>query len=207
MKLYTTSTSLSGRRVAIFLAEKGLCFDEDIEKIEIDLSGGENLGPSFKAMNPYGRVPVLELGSGTHIAETVAISRYIENMQSEPPLFGVDAMSQAMVEMWNRRAELSLLLPVTQAFRNISGFFKDREKVLPTWGHLSAEMARSTVPLFDDRLGESQFLAGDYFSIADITLVATLDFARAVKQDLPYDLPNLDRWYQEVSSRPSCQDP
>ena len=199
MKLYTTSASPNGRRVNVFLAEKGI----EVPKQEVDLRGGENLSDEFRGMNPFGRVPVLELDDGSFLTESVAISRYFEGVQSEPVLFGTTTFEQATVEMWNRRAELNFMLPVAQAFRNISGFFKDRETVVPDWGQVQEEVARQTLALFDARLGESEFLAGDRFTIADITLGVALDFGRTTGRELPYDLPNVSRWHALVASRPS----
>jgi glutathione S-transferase len=104
--------------------------------------------------------------------------------------------------MWNRRAELNLMIPVAQAFRNLTGIFKDREKLSAQWGEISAEVARDTVHVFDDQLASSPYIAGDAFSVADITLALTLTFARAVGQDL-LQLPHLVRWHEKVSSRDS----
>jgi glutathione S-transferase len=145
MKLHTTSSSPNGRRVAIFLAEKGI----EVPLVEVDLRGAENLSNAFRARNPFGRVPVLELDDGTHIAESVAISRYFECTQPNPPLFGSTALEQANVEMWNRRAELNFLMPVAQAFRNITGIFRDREPVVPEWGKVAERAAADALPLFD----------------------------------------------------------
>lgn len=201
MKLYTTSASPNGRRTNIAIAEKGI----EIEKQEIDLAGAENLSDDFKTKNPFGRVPVLELDDGTCIAESIAITRYFDRMYPQPPLFGSTDLEQAMVEMWNRRVELNLLIPVAQAFRNLSGFFRDREKISQEWGEISAEIAQVITPLFDEQLGKSEFIAGDHFSVADISLLCTLDFARSTRQELPYDLPNLSRWHSQISARPSTK--
>ena len=201
MKLYTTSASPNGRRVNIFLAEKGVAID----KQEVDLQGGENLSDDFRTRNPFGRVPVLELDDGTCIAESVAISRYIESQHPEPVLFGNSALEQAIIDMWNRRVDMNLLIPVAQAFRNLTGFFKDREEVSKEWGAISAEVARQVTPIFDEQLGKSEYIAGNNFSVADISLLCTLDFAKATRQELPFDAPNLSRWHARVSARPSCQ--
>lgn len=201
MKLYTTSASPNGRRLNIFIAEKGM----EIEKQEVDLAGAENLSEDFKAKNPFGRVPVLELDDGKCIAESVAISRYLESLTPEPVLFGRTGLEQAVIDMWNRRVDLNLLVPVAQAFRNLTGYFKDREQVSKEWGAIAADVARQVTPIFDQQLAKTQYLAGDDFSVADISLLCTLDFAKATKQGLPFDMPNLSRWYKLVSERPSAQ--
>ncbi len=201
MKLYTTSQSPNGRRLNIFIAEKGM----EIDKQEIDLGKGENLSDEFKARNPFGRVPVLELDDGTALAESVAISRYLESLQPDPVLFGTTGIERANIDMWNRRVDLNLLIPVAQAFRNLTGFFKDREEISKEWGEISARVAQKAVPIFDRQLAGTEYIAGDTFSVADISLLCTLDFAKATRQELPFDLPNLARWQKLVSERPSCQ--
>jgi len=201
MKLFTTSASPNGRRVNIAVAEKGL----EIEKQEIDLAGAENLSDEFRARNPFGRVPVLQLDDGTYLSESVAITLYLDSLHPHPPLFGSNGLEQAQVEMWGRRVELNLLVPVAQAFRNLSGMFKDREKISKEWGQISAEVAQDAVPLFDEQLAKTKFIAGNYFSVVDISLLCTLDFAKATGQELPFDLPNISRWHRLVSERPSAK--
>lgn len=200
MHLYTTSASPNGQRVAVAMKEKGI----DIPITEIDLRGAENLTDEFKARNPIGRVPVLETDSGLFISESVAITRYLESLEPEPNLFGITGEEQALIEMWNRRVELNLLMPVAQAFRNTSGFFKDREKISAEWGEISAEIARDTVPVFDAQLENNEFIAGDKFSVADISLALTLSFAKTTGQDL-IQLPNITAYHERISNRPSFQ--
>jgi glutathione S-transferase len=183
----------------MFLAEKGI----DVPTVEVDLEKRENTVAEFVARNPLGRVPVLELDDGTHLTESVAISRYFESMQPEPALFGRDPLEQARIEMWNRRAELNVLMPVAQAFRCLTPIFATFEKVVPEWGPVAEEQARDAMPIFEAQLADHQFLAGDTFSIADITFAITLSFARSTGRNLPYDLPNLSRWYAAVRTRPS----
>lgn len=198
MHLYTMSASPNGRRVAVVMKEKGI----EIPTTEIDLRGGENLGVEFKAKNPVARVPVLETNTGAFIAETVAISRYLESLVPQPNLFGQSGEEQAIIEMWNRRAEISLMIPVAQAFRNLTGVFKDREKISKEWGEISAEVARNAMPMFETQLEQTEYLAGDQFSIADITLALTLTFAKAVGQDL-FQTPAVITWHEKVSARAS----
>lgn len=199
MKLHE-APSPNARRVHIFLAEKGL---PALESVPVDIRGGENLSDEFLARNPFGRVPVLELDDGTCLAESVAICRYLEGIHPEPVLFGSGPLEQATVEMWNRRAELNFLTPAAQAFRNLSGFFKDREVVCPEWGGISRDTAAAALATFDRILGASPFLAGATFSIADITFGVALDFAQMVKLELPFDLPNLSRYRDALQERAS----
>lgn len=198
MKLYE-SPSPNARRVHVFMAEKGI----DCERVSVDIRAGENLGEDYKAKNPAGRVPMLVLDDGTCIGESVAICRYLEALHPEPNLFGSEPVEVALVEMWQRRAELNFMMNVAMAFRNITGFFKDRETPVKEFGEVSAELAKEFVPMFDDQLGKTRFLAGDRFSIADITFAVAWGFSEQIKVvELP-PAPNVQRWLQEVNERPS----
>ena len=198
MKLYE-SPSPNARRVQVVMAEKGI----DCERVQVDLRGGENISAEYLAKNPAGRVPVLELDDGTFISESVAISRYLEALHPEPNLFGNDALETALIEMWYRRAEINFMAEVAGAFRNITGFFKDRETCVKEWGEVCAEKAGKALGMFDDQLGNSQYLAGDRFTVADVTLCIAIDFARQVQVVPLPDLANINRWHGEVSARPS----
>ena len=198
MKLYE-SPSPNARRVHIFMAEKGI----ECERIVVDIRAAENLSAEYLAKNPGGRVPLLELEDGTFIGESVAICRYLESLQPESPLFGESGIEAAKVEMWQRRAELNFLLEVAGAFRNITGFFKDRETCVAEWGQVCAERAPKMLSMFDEQLSQTAYLAGDTFSIADITLAVALDFARMVKVVALPELPNIERWYGQISARSS----
>ena len=198
MKLYE-SPSPNARRVHIFMAEKGI----ECERIAVDIRAAENLSAEYLAKNPGGRVPLLELEDGTFIGESVAICRYLESLQPESPLFGESGIEAAKVEMWQRRAELNFLLEVAGAFRNITGFFKDRETCVAEWGQVCAERAPKMLSMFDEQLSQTAYLAGDTFSVADITLAVALDFARMVKVVALPELPNIERWYGQISARSS----
>ena len=198
MKLHE-SPSPNARRVHIFMAEKGF----DCERVTVDIRGGENLTDAYLAKNPGGRVPLLELDDGTCIAESVAICRYLEGLHAEPNLFGITPVQQAQIEMWQRRAEMNFMAEVAGAFRNITGFFKDRETCVKEWGEVCAEKAPKALTMFDNQLANTEYLAGDAFSIADITLGVAIDFARQVKVVQLPELANLGRWQAQVSARPS----
>jgi glutathione S-transferase len=198
MKLHEAPTP-NARRVHVFMAEKGV----ECERVSVDIRGAENIGEEFLAKNPGGRVPVLELDDGTFIGESIAICRYLEGLHPEPNLFGDTPLRSAQIEMWQRRVELNLLMEVAGAFRNITGFFKDRETCVKEWGEVCAAKAPKALTMFNDQLAGNAFLAGDQFSVADITLAITLDFARQVKVvELP-EMEHIARWYGEVSARPS----
>ena len=197
------SESPNARRVHIFMAEKGI----DIPRVPVDIRAGENLKPEYLAKNPMGRVPVLELDDGSFLSESVAICRYLEGLHPDPNLFGNDPHEAAVIEMWNRRAEINFGLNAAGAFRNISGFFKDRETCVPEWGQVCAEEAKSKLGVFEERLGESEYLAGDRFTIADISFGVFYGFAELVeklaKVDFERGRPNLTRWFARLNERPS----
>lgn len=198
MKLHE-APSPNARRVQIFMAEKGI----DYERVRVDIRAGDNLSPEYRAKNPAGRVPVLELDDGTFLAESVAICRYLEALHPEPNLFGAPGLEQATVEMWGRRAEFNFAQNVAGAFRNITGIFKDRETTVEAWGQVCAEVASQALKMFDERLAKSAYLAGDRFSIADISLGVAVDFAEAVKVIPLHELEHIARWRAQLASRPS----
>ncbi len=198
MKLYE-SPSPNARRVQVFMAEKGV----DCERVSVDIRGGESISADFLAKNPGGRVPVLELDDGTCIAETMAICRYLECLHPTPNLYGETPLEIATIEMWQRRVELLFIAEVAGAFRNITGFFKDRETCVEAWGHVCAAKAAKALEMFDAQLATSSYVAGERYTVADISLAVGLDFARMVKVvELP-TLANVERWYALVNERPS----
>ena len=127
MKLYDSSTAPNPRRVRIFLAEKGIALPTE----QVDIATRANLEPAFRAKNPFAQLPVLELDDGTCISESVAICRYFEETQPDPPLFGVGARERTLVEMWQRRVELEFTNRVFLCFQNTSDFFKGRIPQVP----------------------------------------------------------------------------
>ena len=201
MKLYE-APSPNARRVHIFMSELGI----ECERVAVDIRAAENLSAEFLAKNPGGRVPVLELDDGTFIGESVAICRYLESIAPStgaPKLFGDDGLAAAQIDMWQRRVEFNFLLELAGAFRNLTGVFKDRDTCVKEWGEVCAERAPKALDMFDAQLGKSEYLAGDHFSIADITLGISLDFASMVKVfELP-ELPNLTRWKTQMDARAS----
>ncbi len=201
MKLHENASAPNPRRVRIFLAEKGIT----IPVVQVDIAKQENRGPDFRAKNPLGQVPVLELDDGTFISESVAICRYFEEVQPEPPLFGAGARERALVEMWQRRAELELTQQVFFCFQNTHEFFKGRLPQVPEYGEVARKRAEAALALLDGVLAERQFLAGERFTIADITALVGLDFGRVVKIRPAPEHKHVARWHAEVSARPSAK--
>ncbi len=200
MKIYETSSAPNARRVRIFLAEKNI----PMEYIQVDIVKGENLSADFLRKNPTGKIPVLELDDGTHIGESVAICRYFEELYPEIPLMGTTAQEKAVIEMWQRRVELHFLFSVGMCFQHVTGYFKDRMNPIKEWGEEAGKQALGFMKLLDTRLADSPYVAGETFSIADITALCAMDFARVVKLSPKEDQTNLLRWHKQVSDRPSA---
>ncbi len=199
MKIYQTQTAPNPRRVRMYLAEKGI----KMEYVEVDILGGENLNASLRAKNPTTKIPFLELDDGTCLGETMAICRYFEELHPENPLMGRTPLEKAQVEMWQRRAEFNSMLPIGMCFQHTTGYFKDRMKPIEAWGIESGKNAQAYLTELNAHLAHSEFLVGDYFSIADITLICAIDFARVVKIRPQEEHKHLLAWHARVSSRAS----
>lgn len=209
MKLYDTKLAPNPRRVRMFMAEKGVSCDTE----QVDIVKGENLDESYLAVNPRGLLPALVLDDGTVLDESVAICRYLEETHPEPPLMGTGALGKAQVEARQRHMEFDGLLGAAEAFRNGFPLFSSRG-LAGTTGPVDAipalvERGTATVLRFyrslDEDLANSTFVAGDDFTIADITALCTVDFAvAAARVPMPDDCENLKRWHAEVSARPSA---
>ena len=201
MRIIETRSAPNPRRVRIFLAENGI----SVAYEQLDMMVGDLKSASFTAINPLQRVPVLILDDGTAISESVAICRYFEELQPEPPLFGVGPVGRATVEMWQRRLDLGFFLHVAQAFRHLHPKMAHLEvPQVPSWGEANKEKALAMLELIDTQLGQSRFLAGPDYSIADITLLVAVDFMKPAKLVLPAGLDNVRRWHQDVAARPSA---
>ncbi len=201
MKLLEFTAAPNPRRVRVFLAEKGI----NVPTEQVDISKAANREPAFLAKNPMGGVPILELDDGTIIAESVAICRYFEELQPEPPLLGVDAVDRGLVEMWNRRMELYLLSNSAGAFRMTHEFFKGRIRQVPEYGEVCKEAALKQLEFLDDVLADREFIAGERYTIADITALIGIDFGRVTGIRIADGQKNLARWHQAVSTRPSAK--
>ena len=208
MKLYDCQMAPNPRRVRVFLAEKGV----DIPKTEVSIIDGENLKPEYLAVNPRGLLPTLELDDGSRIDETIAICRYIEETQPEPNLMGRDALEKAQIESWQRHMEFDGLNPTGEMFRNSFDPFKNRG--LPGLENVQAipELAargKAGVERFyerlEQRLSQSPYIAGERYTVADITALCVVDFASFAKMGIPEANANTKRWHADVSARPSAK--
>ena len=205
MKFYDCSTAPSPRRVRIFIAEKGL----DIETIQVDLRGGEHLGDAFVEINPHRTVPVLELDDGTRLWDSNSICLYLEEAFPEPNLMGRDAREKGVISTWNRSMEWDGFTPVGEVLRNTAKGFQNRALTGPVDHVQIPEMAergrrriRHFLKVLDARLRDCAYVAGDRFTIADITAVVAVDFAAWIKEAIPDDAANLRAWHDRVSARP-----
>ena len=198
MQLIETKTAPNPRRVRIFLAEKGITVPTENR----DLMSLKS--PEFTRINPEQRVPVLILDDGTAICETVAICRYFEEIHPEPSLMGRGAVGRAVVEMWQRRVELGFFAHVAAAFRHKHPSMATLEvPQIAEWGEANKSKALEALAKFDAQLANTRYLAGDDYTIADITLLIAIDFMKPARIMRPEGLVNVERWYQDVSARPS----
>jgi glutathione S-transferase len=208
MKFYDCSTAPSPRRVRIFLAEKGI----SVPTVQVDLRNGEQFSPAFRAINPDATVPVLELDNGTRIADAIGICVYFEVTHPEPLLMGESPEEKAVITERQRRAERNGFYTVMEAFRNSTPGLKGRGLPGPDdYEQIPAlaERGRARVMHFfkemDAQLAQHPFVAGPRYSIADITALVTVDFARWAKLAIPDECSHLRRWHAEVSARPSAK--
>lgn len=202
MKLYDAGRAPNPRRVRVFLAEKGVT----VPVISIDLARLEHKAPAYVAVNPLQRTPALELDDGTVISESIAICRYFEELHAEPPLFGTGALERARVEMWQRRLEFGLLGTVAAVFRHLHPAMAEMEvPQVAAWGETNKPRVIEFLRFLDGELADRRFIAGDRFSVADITGLVGLDFMKPAKLSLPDELANVRRWHAELAARPSAR--
>nr|WP_210275908.1 glutathione S-transferase [Phyllobacterium sp. P30BS-XVII] len=202
VKLYDGGRAPNPRRARIFLAEKGI----EVPLVPIDMGAMGHRCAELTALNPLQRLPVLELDDGTVIAESVAISRYFEELYPEPALFGRGALGKALVEMWQRRVEFNLLATVASAFRHIHPAMVEWEvPQIPEWGEANKPKAIAFLDVLDKQLETNEFIAGNEYSIADITALVAIDFFKPARIQLPDYVTHVRRWHEAVSNRPSAK--
>ncbi len=203
MELIDQPHAPNPRRVNIFLAEKNIDLPN---RRFLKIPEKEHLTPEIEALNPTRTLPILVLDDGTAISESVAICRYFEETHPEPPLMGTNALEKAMIEMWQRRMEFNLLTPVAAAFRHSHPAMAELEvPQIKDWADVNKPRALKGLEMLDAQLATSKFVAGDTYSIADITALVGVDFTKAARIEVPESLGNLKRWYADVSSRPSAK--
>lgn len=205
MKLYTAPYAPNPRRVAMFIAEKGIA---DIEIVQVDLMKGEHREAGFRTKSPLAQVPTLELDDGRTLTESRAICLYLEALYPDPNLLGVDAFERASIEMWDRRVELMFAMPLMIWVRHgspmLAAVEKNQNAEVANWHQAQAlRMAK----WLDGELANKPWIAGDRFTIADITAACGMDFAKMVRWRPSDDLPNLKRWRAALAERAAGQTP
>lgn len=201
MMLYDTRTAPNPRRVRMYLAEKGLT----VPTTQVNLGQLEHKTDAFRALNPHVQTPVLVLDDGYAISETISICRYFEEMHPTPPLFGVGARGKATVDMWQRRAELGLMLSIQNVFRHSHpGAAKLESPQVPEIAENHRPRVFAWLEMIDKELAGRPFIAGDAFTVADITTFVAVEFMKPAKLVAPESLTHLARWRADVAARPSA---
>ena len=201
MILYDYPGGPNPRRVRIFLAEKGI----SVPMETVDILKRRNRQPDFLEKNPTGGIPILELDDGTCISESVAICRYFEEFHPEPPLFGTGAKQRAIIEMWLRRVELNLMVPIGMVWVHGHPLTAKLIQQIPEAAAQNRVRTAMGYRLLNDQLAENEFIAGDAYSVVDAVALATYDFGAGLVGVPPEDgLTHLARWHAAVSARPSA---
>ena len=201
MLLYDLPAGMNPRRVRIFLAEKGI----SVPVHNVDSAANEHQQPPFLALNPLGKLPVLQLDDGTVLTESIAICRYFEATHPLPPLFGSTPLEQAQVEMWTRRMEWEISRPVSDAFTHTGEYFRQRIAQQPAYGEAARAQALANMAWLDGELAGRAFIAGSAYSMADIVAQCALVLGKATGCRIPAELANLSRWFASVSARPTAR--
>lgn len=189
------------RRVRIFAAEKGI----ELPSEQVSIPKGEHKSEAYRAINPLGQTPALKLDGGTVLTESVAICRYLEALHPEPPLFGRDPIDVARIEMWIRRIELRLMVPIGMIWVHTHPF---TARIVPhqhkEFGESNRPVVARALAMCDDALGETPFIAGEHYSMADIVLLSTIDFGTFIGLTVPEEQARLNDWHRRVSARASA---
>ena len=202
MKLYDLPASPNARRVRIFIAEKGI----EIATVPVNMMEGENQTEEYLAKNSLGRMPLLELDDGTCIAESMAICRYLDELNPEPALFGRDALERALVEMWQRRMEFEFLMPMISVFRHTGEMWKGRLTQIPEMAEVDSKNVKARMEWLDKELAGKQFIATEEYTVADITAQCAFVMGKAaLGMRIPEELSNLNEWWARVTSRPTAR--
>jgi glutathione S-transferase len=206
LTLYDCATAPSPRRARILLAEKGVAH----ETVEIDLRRGEQLGEAYRRINPLCTVPALRTDDGLLLTDNAAITAWLEARFPEPPVLGVTPAEKARIASWNWRVEFEGLLAITEAMRNSATAMVERAlpgpmnyAQIPALAERGRARARQFFVTLNERLAGRDFLAAERFSVADITAVVAVDFARVIKLRLDEQWPELQRWRAGMALRPA----
>ena len=200
MKLYNNQMANSPRKVRMFISEKSI---KDIEMVEIDLMKGEHKTAEYRAIAPNARIPALELDDGTVIMESTAICRYLESLYPEPNLFGESPIEIASIEMWQARIYSELMIPLAMGFRHLHPAMSGLETQNKEYGETQKNIGIKSLKYFNGVLSESEFVAGDRYTFADIQMITTTDFFIGLNQLSLEDYPEIQRHTNLMSQRES----
>ena len=200
MILYEFAQAPNPRRVRIFLNEKGI----DIPTEQVDLMKGEHKKDEYKKMSPLSQVPTLKLDDGTYITESIAICRYFEALYPEPNLLGKDPKEIAIIEMWQRRIELLLMIGIANTYRHGHPAMAVLEDQVKEWSEASRPRVIKMLHWFDKQMENKEFMCLDRYTIADISALVCFDFAKWPGIDIPDDCNNLKNYYKRLNNRASA---
>ena len=200
MKLYDNKMANSPRKVRMFLAEKKIT---NVEMVEINMMEGEHKTPEYRAIAPNSRIPALQLDDGTVIMESTAICRYLESLRPEPNLFGESPIEIASIEMWQARIFNELMIPLAMGFRHLHPAMSALETQNKEYGETQKNIGIKSLKYFNNVLSESEFVAGDRYTFADIQMITTTDFFIGLNRLNLDDYPEIERHTKLMSQRES----
>ena len=200
MKLYDNKMANSPRKVRMFLAEKNIT---NVEMVEINMMEGEHKTPEYRAIAPNSRIPALQLDDGTVIMESTAICRYLESLHPEPNLFGESPIEIASIEMWQARIFNELMIPLAMGFRHLHPAMSALETQNKEYGETQKNIGIKSLKYFNNVLSESEFVAGDRYTFADIQMITTTDFFIGLNRLNLDDYPEIKRHAELMSQRES----
>lgn len=205
MKLYVAPRAPNPRRVTLFIAEKGI---QDIEQVNVDLGAKEHFAEAYRAKNPLSKVPTLELDDGRCLGESRAICSYLEGLYPLPNLMGDGFEERAFIERTDRQVELYFYSAVANCIRHTHpGLAPLEVRQFADYGKAQGDKVRELAAWFDGELAHQPYVAGARFTIADITLLCALDFARGLMKYRPADdgLMHLQAWRERMDQRPTLR--
>jgi glutathione S-transferase len=201
MKIYEYKAFPNPWRVRMAIAEKGLT--DQVEFVQVDLPQGEHKQPTFLAKNPAGAVPLLELDDGTYISECTAITEYFDHLTGEPTLTGKSPTERAVIHMMQRRVEANLMDAIANYFHHATPGLGFEAYQIQEWGEKQKEQAITTLNGLDKLLATQPYIAGDHFTVADITALAGVAFSGFCQITIPETATHLKAWHDRMQQRPS----
>lgn len=199
VRYYHTPRAPNPRRTQIFMAEKGI----EIETVNVNLMENEHKQDAYLSKVGSPQIPALELSDGTVLVESPTICRYLEEFHPQPNMMGRDALEVAVIDMWQRRIELRLMVTIAMCFRHTNPKMAALEDQSPDWGATNAGRIDGRLAELDRQLQGRDWIAADRLTIADITGIVSIDFLRLLKRDIPEEMTALRAWRDRMHERPS----